>query len=61
VHPDRNLHPGAAEAFRKLTDTYEKLAKGKAKNSRALSVKGPTEKGASEKKLPKIISVKTNQ
>jgi DnaJ-class molecular chaperone len=58
VHPDKNSHPGATEAFKRLKDAYQRLAKGEEKTAAVLAVSVPAQKKDPEKP-PKVISVKT--
>ena len=64
VHPDKNLLPGATEAFKKLNDACEKLTAGEPLNSKSLLVENNAHKDSTEdsKKLPpKVVSVKANK
>ena len=59
VHPDKNSHPGANEAFKKLGDAFEKLKSGKFRNFPALEVTMPPVE--EEKIPPKVVKVRTNK
>ena len=60
VHPDKNAHPGATEAFKKLQHAYEKMSAGEKDSSAALDIGNITQlKGAG--KPPKVISVKVKK
>ena len=64
VHPDKNLLPGATEAFKKLNDANEKLTAGEPLNSKSLLVENNVNKDSTEdsKKLPpKVVKVKTKK
>ena len=58
LHPDRNSHPGAREAFKKLQHAYETISAGKSKLTNALQIKRP--KAESSSKPPKVLNVKTD-
>jgi hypothetical protein len=52
------LHTGATEAFKRLNDTYQRLANGESRTALVL----PLEKsGDASGPPPKIISVKTHK
>jgi hypothetical protein len=60
VHPDKNAHPGATEAMKRLNDAYQRLARGAAKTDKVL----PLDKehiAAKAEKPPKVILVKNNR
>ena len=60
LHPDKNSHPGATEAFKKLQHAYEKIKAGERFGTRALDIGDPPQ----PKKTiipPKVISVKTKK
>ena len=57
LHPDKNSHPGATEAFKKLSDAYEAVKSGKSRSTPALAIDAP--ENGPESKPPKVISVKT--
>ena len=63
VHPDKNCHPGATNAFKKLNDAHQRLSQGGYNGSEpALKI---TQSSGSESVLsgnpPKVISVTTNK
>ena len=59
LHPDKNSHPGATEAFKKLQHAYETISGGKSKLANALKITSP--KAASNGKPPKVLNVKTDK
>ena len=62
VHPDKNCHPGATEAMKRLNDAYQRLTKGEATTGRVLPVgKSAAGQEGAGGKPPKVISVKTQR
>ena len=60
VHPDKNLHPGATQAFKKLGDAYERAKKGCSLQARALEIQ--CKSAVSEcLKPPKVVKVKSKK
>ncbi|XP_023331500.1 uncharacterized protein LOC111703703 isoform X2 [Eurytemora carolleeae] len=56
VHPDKNSHPGATDAFKKLKDAYQSGSRGS-----ELALKITSNPSTSTGKPPKVISVTTNR
>jgi hypothetical protein len=56
VDPDKNSHPGAVEARKKLKDAYYRLNHGETKTALALAISKPAQSTAT--KLSKVISIK---
>ena len=59
IHPDKNSHPGATEAFKKLNHACEEINRGKWPDCPALQVH--QSKTSSPEKPPKVVSVKTKK
>ena len=59
LHPDKNSHPGAKKAFKKLRHAFETISEEKSKDAPALEIKNlGTE---SSKKPPKVLRVKADK
>ena len=63
LHPDKNLHEGATDAFKVLQDAHEKLAKGDPPTAKVLAVEARSKKSSSSKnaKPPKVIKIRTDK
>ena len=61
VHPDKNSHPGATNAMKKLNDAYSKLSNGAHNGSPALEIDTTNPSLTKAGKPPKVISVTTNK
>jgi len=76
LHPDKNSHPGATEAFKKLQDAYNAINDGKSKSTPALKIESPqtdtkdlffsspkieSPQTDTKDKPPKVISVVTDK
>ena len=59
VHPDKNSHPGATEAFKKVQNAYEEFKAGCFSGHSALKIEQPETIKLSPP--PKVVSVKTNK
>ena len=57
MHPDKNSHPGATEAFKRLKDAYERLTNGEPGTASVLAIGQPT----AGRKPPRVISVKIHK
>merc|ERR1712226_581361 len=64
LHPDKNLHAGAADAFKVLKDAYEKLTDGSRPSEPVIRVESSISFGSSgsrDSKPPKVIEVRSNK
>ena len=59
VHPDKNSHPGATEAFKKVQHAFEKIKEGNCKIFPALEITSVKRDVIS--KPPKVMSVRTKK
>ena len=59
LHPDKNSHPGATKAFKKLRHAFEVISAGKSKATHALEIKSLEAESSS--KPPKVLGVKTDK
>ena len=59
VHPDKNSHPGATEAFKKVQNAYEEFKAGRFSGHSALKIEQP--KTSKLSRPPKVVSVKTKK
>ena len=59
VQPDKNSHPGATEAFKKVQNAYEEFKAGCFSGHSALKIEQPETIKLSPP--PKVVSVKTNK
>ena len=60
VHPDKNSHPGATEAFKKVQHAFEQTKSGNWVDYPALKI-SPVKKEGMTKAPPKVVSVKTQK
>jgi hypothetical protein len=60
VHPDKNSHPGASEAMKRLNNAFQRLEKGEPRTRPVVAVAIPQQRKEAEKP-PKVISVKTHK
>ena len=60
VHPDKNLHDGATDAFKVLQHAHDSLNKCKSSNTKTLEIKR-RKVNASVHSPPKVISVQTGK
>lgn len=59
VHPDKNSHPGAAEAFNKLQHAFNELTSGKWTDYPVLQIDQTVKSKENLIKPPKVVSVRT--
>ena len=59
LHPDKNSHPGATKAFKKLRHAFEAISAGKSKDTHALEIKSL--EAELSNKPPKVLRVKTGK
>ena len=59
LHPDKNSHPGATKAFKKLRHAFEAIRAGESKATHALEIKSLEAESSS--KPPKVLRVKTDK
>lgn len=55
VHPDKNCHPGATEAFKKVKHAFDEVNKGSSSSMKAIRIEQVPQ---AKSKPPKVVSVK---
>ena len=60
LHPDKNSHPGATDAFKKLQHSYQEMSSGKSNSTKSLDI-GNVPQPKTDIKPPKVITVKVQK